>query len=386
MPFRLPLRALLVLSASLGASTTVLAQAPAASSAATDSQAGALQAVPPVARRGIAKVSKGSGALPNEDGQVWREYDITPYTLRVTSTSRPEQAVVDWVLRETGYEAWHGEPVALLSANNRVLRVYHTPQMQEVVGELVDRFVNSEAESHAFGLRVCTVGHPNWRARAQRQLQPVAVQSQGVQAWLIAKEDASLLVAELRRRADFREYSSPHMLVINGQSSVVSTVRPRNYLKSILARGDLFAGFEPEMGQVDEGFSLEFSPLLSLDGAWIDAIVKCHVDQVEKMVPVVLEAPSPNSPRGRAKIEVPQVSSIRLHERFRWPVDKMLLISLGMVATPVPEENAIQRLGIPLPIGPDRADLLVFIESKGKGGDSRALPSAAAAQSYQGRY
>ncbi len=39
---------------------------------------------------------------PNEAGQVWREYDITPYTARVTSTNRPEQAIIDWVLRETG--------------------------------------------------------------------------------------------------------------------------------------------------------------------------------------------------------------------------------------------------------------------------------------------
>ena len=30
-----------------------------------------------------AAVSKGSGTLPNDKGQVWREYDIRPYTLRV---------------------------------------------------------------------------------------------------------------------------------------------------------------------------------------------------------------------------------------------------------------------------------------------------------------
>src|SRR5262245_14968406 len=50
------------------------------------------------------KVSKGQGVLPNDHGQIWREYDISPYTLRVRDVARPEQAIVDWILRETGTE------------------------------------------------------------------------------------------------------------------------------------------------------------------------------------------------------------------------------------------------------------------------------------------
>jgi hypothetical protein len=174
-------------------------------------------------RTSVARVTKGSGSLPNDEGQVWREYDLTPYTLRVSSTARPEQAVVDWVLRETGYEAWHGTPVALLSADSRTLRVYHTPQVQQVVAEMVDRFVNTESDTQAFGVRVCTVGHPNWRAKAMRSLQPVAVQTQGVQAWLLAKEDAAFIVSELRRRADFREHSSSRKWARSTKGSISSS-------------------------------------------------------------------------------------------------------------------------------------------------------------------
>ena len=111
-------------------------------------------------------MTKGPGTLPNDAGQEWRDYDISPYTLRVTSTNRPEQAIVDWILLDTGYEPGIPNRWALLSASKRTLRVYHTPQIHAVVGEMVDRFVNSEAESHAFGLRVMTVGSPNWRAKA----------------------------------------------------------------------------------------------------------------------------------------------------------------------------------------------------------------------------
>src|SRR5689334_17302209 len=75
---------------------------------------GPIQTTPAGPRTPIAKVTSGNGALPNDAGQVWREYDITPYTLRVTTTTRPEQAIVDWILRETGYEAWHSDPVGIL--------------------------------------------------------------------------------------------------------------------------------------------------------------------------------------------------------------------------------------------------------------------------------
>src|SRR5690606_27290372 len=35
-------------------------------------------------REPIAHVTKGVDTLPNEHGQVWRDYDITPYTNRVS--------------------------------------------------------------------------------------------------------------------------------------------------------------------------------------------------------------------------------------------------------------------------------------------------------------
>jgi len=340
-------------------------------------------------RATIAKVTRGIGTLPNDAGQEWRDYDITPYTMRVTSTNRPEQAIVDWILRETGYEAWHSEPLGLLSANRRTLRVYHTPDMHTVVADVVDRFVNSEAESNAFGLRIVTMGSPNWRSKAQRMLKPVSAQTQGVQAWLLAKEDAALLTAELRHRGDFREHSSPQMLVNNGQSTVVTATRPRNYVRDVLLRGATWPGFEPQVAQIDEGFSLEFNPLLSLDGKTIDAIIKCNVDQVEKLVPVMLDVPTPAAPRQRTKVEVPQITSCRLHERFRWPTDQVLLISLGVVASPSPTTAGAMNLALPL-TGNDgsRADLLIFVESKGKTG----LPATALkgetreASNFRGRY
>ncbi len=184
----------------------------------------------------IARVSAGPGTLPSDAGQEWREYDITPYTARVTSTNRPEQAILDWILRETGYEAWHTQPLAILSIDSRRLSVYHTPQMHAVVQGVVDRFVNSEAESHVFGMRVVTLRSPDWRAKHHKVLHAVATQSQGIQAWLLAKEDAALLVADLRRRSDFQEHSTPHLMVNNGQSKQISATQSRNYMRDVILR------------------------------------------------------------------------------------------------------------------------------------------------------
>jgi hypothetical protein len=320
------------------------------------------------ARQPIAKVTAGSGSLPREQGQVWREYDIAPYTSHVTNASRPEQAIVDWILRETGYEAWHTEPFAILSANSKTLLVYHTPQMQAVVADIVDRFISSQAEAQAFALHVITLNQPNWRARAQQLMQPVPVQTPGVQAWILEKEGSALLLADMARRSDFREHNSPNLTVNNGQSTLVAATRGVTYVRSVAAQPAAWMGFEPQNAVIDEGYSLEFSPLLSVDGKLIDATIKCHIDQVEKLVSVLLDMPTAYSPRQRAKIDVPQVSSVRFHERFRWPVDKVLMVSLGVVPLPVPADGRSVVPGIPLPIptGPARAEVLVVVENKGR--------------------
>jgi hypothetical protein len=345
------------------------------------------------AARTLSQGGIGGGSLPNDAGQVWREYDISSYTTRVTTTKRPEQAIIDWILRDTGYEIWHTEPLSVLSAGNRTLRVYQTPEMQKRVGDVVERFINSEAATYTFSMRVVTLDSPNWRMLSQRLLQPIPVRTSGVNAWLLPKENAAIMLGELRRRNDYREHSSPYLMVNNGQSTVVSAMRARPYVRDVIPRGGLPSGFEPATGQVDEGFALDFSPLLAVDRRMIDATIKCEIDQVEKMIPVMVDVPTQAAPRQRTKIESPQMSHYRFHERFRWPVDQVLLIGLGMVALPIPVDGAPLVQGLPLPIGnsPARADLLVFVECKGPA-VSASNPAAAVrpgqreTKNYRGRY
>ena len=330
-----------------------------------------------------AQVTKGAGTLPNEHGQVWREYDITPYTIRNTTSTHPEQAIVDWILRETGYEAWHATPVGLLSADRKVLRVYHTPQMQALVAEIVDRFVSSQSQNYGFGLRVITMKNPNWRIRALPLMTAIPVQSPGVQGWIMAREDAALLLNEFRRRTDYREQSTPNQMVLNGQSTVISTMRPISYTKGIIPTQAVWPGYQPEMGQLDEGFTLEFSPLLSTDARTTDAVVKLKLCQIEKMLQVELEAPSAVAQNQHASIQVPQLTMVQLHERFRWPTDHVLLLSMGVVATPGPEKSNVIADMLPIPKSAPRADALLMVESSGTIAQATPAPGNAAAPAIE---
>ncbi|MEO8495575.1 MAG: hypothetical protein ABI614_10935, partial [Planctomycetota bacterium] len=118
------------------------------------------------------------------------------------------------------------------------------------------------------------------------------------------------------------------------------------------------------------------------------AVLKCQIDQVEKLLPVVIDVPTASASRQTVQVQVPQLVSWRLHERFRWPTDEVLLLSCGVIATPAAERSP---LGLPKLMGGDtgRADALLFIESNGKAsqtllGDQRAADRSS--PNYRGRY
>jgi hypothetical protein len=56
------------------------------------------------------------------------------------------------------------------------------------------------------------------------------------------------------------------------------------------------------------------------------------VDQVEKMNAVALEVPGAG---GAYQVEVPQMMTWQMAERFKWPTDHLLILSCGVIAPPV---------------------------------------------------
>ncbi len=345
-----------------------------------------------IARAPSGQVTAG-GELPRTAGQEHRVYDIRPYTGYLTKMDRPEQAIIDWVLRETGSDVWFTEPFGFMNASRDSLSVYHTNEMQQVVASVVDRFVAGEKDPQVMNLRVMTVGNPNWRSRAHTLMQHVGVDSPGVQAWLLSKENAALVMNLLRARTDTRQIQDLNLVLHNGQTERLASTRGRNYVRNVRPSPAGWPPYEPETGEVQEGYRLSISPLLSTDGGVIDCVIKAEIDQVDKLNHVELELPLPNSQVHRAQIDVPQVVSWRLHERFRWPSDMVLLLSCGVVASPERPPSAVPLLNMSMLTGTTagRADALLFIEFRGRASENLAtsnVPQVASGNSApnRGRY
>lgn len=361
--------------------TTAPAAVPSLDNAAVNPPAGN-----PAASSGLqSRRASGPPKLPTDAGQYYEEYDIKPYTKELATVDRPQQAIVDWVLRETGTDAWFTEPFGFINADRNTLRVYHNEQMHQLVRGVHEKFVNGTTSPQLYGLRLLSVGNPNWRTRAHAMMRTVQAQSPGVNAYLISKENSAMLLAMLRGRTDFKELSSVDIVVQNGQSQVLEQLRGRNYVSDFKPIEGSWPPYMPVTGEIKEGYRLQVSPLLSVDKQTVDLVVKCNIDQVERLANVNLEMPLSTGQIYSGQVNVPQVASWRLHERFRWPADQVLLLSCGVVAAPQGAPNAsllgqgtnligLDRLLSP---GGDRADALFLIEYRGDAaGRVGSTPSA----------
>lgn len=317
--------------------------------------------------------STGPLTLPSDAGQFYEEYDIKPYTKELATIDRPQQAVVDWVLRETGTDAWFTEPFGFVNADRNTLRVYHNAQMHQLVRGVHEKFVNGTTAPQLYGVRLMAISNPNWRTRAHALMRTVQAQSPGVNAYLITKENSAMLMAMLRGRTDFKELSAVDVVVQNGQSQVLEQLRGRNYVSDFKPIENSWPPYMPVTGEIKEGYRLQISPLLSVDKQSVDLVVKCNIDQVERLANVTLEMPLATGQVYPGQVNVPQVASWRLHERFRWPADQVLLLSCGVVAAPQGTPNGSllgqgsNLLGLDriLPNGGDRADALLMVEYRG---------------------
>ncbi len=315
----------------------------------------------------------GAPPLPTDAGQYWEEYDLRPYTKELSGVDRPQQAIIDWILRETGTDPWFTDPFGFVNADREKLRVYHNQQMHQVVREVYERFVNGTTAPQLYGLRLMAVGNPNWRTRGHALMRSVQAQSPGVKAYLVSKENSAMLMAMLRGRTDYRELSAVDMVVHNGQAQVLEQLRGRNFIEDYVPAPGSWPPYMPSTGEIKEGYRLQLSPLLSIDRQTVDLVVKCNIDQVERLANVNLDLPLQTGQMFPAQINVPQVASWRLHERFRWPADEVLLLSCGVVAAPMgsPSGSLLGQgtslLGLDklIPGTGDRADALLMIEYRG---------------------
>lgn len=312
--------------------------------------------------------------LPTNAGQYWVEYDIRAYTETVKNMERPQQVLIDWILRETGTDSWFGEVTGVITADKSTLRVFHTNSMHTRIAQLYERFVNGVAEPQVFGLRMIQIQNPQWRSRSLGLMKSIPSSSTGVQAWLMPKENGAILLSQLRGRSDAKEVQALEIPLYNGQLQALEQLRSRNYLKEYVRNTAApYPPMIPVSDEIKEGFRLQISPLLSLDGRQADLMIKCEIDQVERLNQVRIDLPMGGTQTQAAYIEVPQIVSWRLQEKIQWPTDQVLLLSCGIVAAPnSPQDNtflanppSILGLNRVIPSVGQRTDALLWLEYRG---------------------
>jgi len=296
--------------------------------------------------------------IPADAGQVWRTYDIAGFVRGAGPGS--QRHVVDWVLQDTGSPQWHGDVVAALSADPAALKCFHTPAMQARVEEIVARFVGDAATPHRFAVRVLGIGSPSWRKDARPLLRPIPAATPGVQAWILSREEGAILVAMLRGRTDSAELPTGVVYAANGVPAVLSGGRRRPYVQDVAPRPDAGPGWLPLTAACDEALAIDVHPLVTRDGTAVEAVVRCRIDQIERMAAVTMNQSDPGGQR--LQIEVPQVSAVRIGERFRWPATDSLVIGLGLVPWPVPGQNGAGSAA--MFTDAKRTDVVVVVEPR----------------------
>ena len=299
-----------------------------------------------------------SSAQFPEQGQIWKEYNISAYTRGVTNTSRPEQAILDAILRQTGHNVWCGSTPGMLNVTPHAVRVYHTPEIQEQVESIVNQYLLSGNRTITWQFRVMTVNNPAWRAQAFSFMRAAETQSPGSSAWILNLSDVPNLVRILQEKYGLQQVNSPVVTVHNGQPATVNLTHPRQYVRGIYP-DPAGGGFRSANGLVESGCKLEFTPLVTGDDRIVDALVQIHIDNLERVYDVNLPMSSvrrgaPNS----VKIQTPRIDQFRFQERFIWAADRALLISVGITPSPIPERNNVPGLSA---LGGDRVETLILI-------------------------
>lgn len=320
----------------------------------------------------VARLLNPPSSLPNQAGQVWRTYDLSPYTRRITSVKNPEQAVVDWVIRETGTDIWFRGPTGVLTAASDRMHVYHTPEVHRKVAGIIDRLVQSQGKNVTLGIRLFTVGKPDWRAAAFPLLQSFEVRTPGVEGWIISKENAAILANQLARRSDYKALEIGNLVLPEGQKHTFKKRQVRPYVRSQkfrLQNPNFPAGgglYEPVTSRFEEGYTLDVSPLGLVGSNTMEIMLKCQIDQLEKFHTVNIPVPLVNGQTQNLSTFVPQVVSWRLHESFQWPKDQVLLLSCGVVATTgnQKQNNFLQEL---MGNQKGRGEAILLVEFKGDG-------------------
>lgn len=295
-----------------------------------------------------------------QPGHDWSEFDISRYTELAHAENSPQTAIIEWVMRRTGQDVWHGDKVAVLCASRTRLLAYHNAKVREQVAEMVQRFTRATADQMRLRVRLVVAADPSWRRYVvYSQLNPIKSGPQGQQVWTARVQDAAFILAQMQINQSFRVLYDKTVPLVNGQTHTVKSYVTRDYVAGIQRAGGAGVGFQGGTGQLEEEVVLRLSPLLTYEGDALEAAVDLQTNTVRALHRTRVLAPREVGP-AEMTIDVPEVSETRLHKAFGgWPLNQTLLISAGVQPGILQAKSGLWNS---LRLPPGNTELLAFVD------------------------
>ena len=289
-----------------------------------------------------ALAERSLAALPSEAGQFWMVYDLTPYTSLYPNLPNPEQAIVSWILQDTGKDFWFKEPFGVISADKNKLYVYHTAAVQQYISNVLDRFMDTEKKNIVFQIQLFLLDTPDWRTKTASMLHPYPVSRQEISGWILAKADVPAFLQAISKRSDYTELNASRSDVPNTELfGWVLPAQERTYVRDIQVAASSPQGYVSDVHKIDEGYRFEATPLVSTNGEQAEILFSCSSTVVGQTLPVPLKIPTASAPRQILNAETPQIAHTELTDKVSFPLDQAFLLDLGMV--PMPEEASADK-------------------------------------------
>lgn len=283
---------------------------------------------------------QGASSLPAEAGQIFVDYDLTPYTSQYPNLPHPERTIIRWIMADTGESFWFEEPFGFLSADSAHLRVYHTVKVQQYVSNVLDRFIDPEKKKQQFTVKIVMVDSPDWRTKGADWIRPYPAKAEGISCWTLDNTGYISLTQFLSRRSGFKELNQARDIVPNAETfGWVFPASKREYSRDIQVAASNPNGYVTDRTSIDEGYRIEVTPLLSTNGDLIEFMILCNSTVIEKMHTFPLRIPTSQSPRQQLNGETPQIAAREVKEKISFPRDRILLIDLGLVPIPEPTKE-----------------------------------------------
>ena len=284
----------------------------------------------------VALAEKGLPSLPNDAGQFWMVYDLTPYTGLYPNLPAPEQNILNWILYDTEKDFWFREPFGTLSSTRQKLYVYHTSQVQQYISNVLDRFMDAEKKKIIFRVQIILLDSPDWRTKNAQYIHPYPVNKSEISGWTLNKTEVPLFLQALAKRSDYIELNAARNDVPNTEMFGWNLPAPkRDYIRDIQTAPSAPRGYVTDTHSIDEGYRFEVTPLISTNGEQAEILFSCRSTAIEKMHSFSLKVPTSDAPRQQLEAETPQIVQTEITDKISFPLDQVFLLDLGMV--PMPE-------------------------------------------------